>query len=291
MNNSKPVVTRFAPSPTGHLHLGHAYSAWFAQQAAQVSGGRFLLRIEDIDQTRCLPEFERVILDDLDWLGLSWEEPVRRQSDHMADYAAALAELDEIGLIYPCFCSRKEIRAEIKRINEAPHDRPEDKRGPVYPGTCRSLTPDERDMRKSADDVYALRLDTQKAVHLAEQKRANLSWMDLDRGEQRAAPEIFGDVVLARRDEPTSYHLSVTVDDALQGINLITRGEDLRDVTHVHCLLQALLDYETPAYRFHHLLTDAEGKRFAKRDKSLTLQTLREEGKTLEDIKAMAGWV
>ncbi|MFP6713248.1 MAG: tRNA glutamyl-Q(34) synthetase GluQRS [Rhodospirillales bacterium] len=291
MNNSKPVVTRFAPSPTGHLHLGHAYSAWFAQQAAQVSGGRFLLRIEDIDQTRCLPEFERVILDDLDWLGLSWEEPVRRQSDHMADYAAALAELDEIGLIYPCFCSRKEIRAEIKRINEAPHDRPEDKRGPVYPGTCRSLTPDERDMRKSADDVYALRLDTQKAVHLAEQKRGNLSWMDLDRGEQRAAPEIFGDVVLARRDEPTSYHLSVTVDDALQGINLITRGEDLRDVTHVHCLLQALLDYETPAYRFHHLLTDAEGKRFAKRDKSLTLQTLREEGKTLEDIKAMAGWV
>ena len=251
----------------------------------------FLLRIEDIDQTRCLPEFERVILDDLDWLGLSWEEPVRRQSDHMADYAAALAELDEIGLIYPCFCSRKEIRAEIKRINEAPHDRPEDKRGPVYPGTCRSLTPDERDMRKSADDVYALRLDTQKAVHLAEQKRGNLSWMDLDRGEQRAAPEIFGDVVLARRDEPTSYHLSVTVDDALQGINLITRGEDLRDVTHVHCLLQALLDYETPAYRFHHLLTDAEGKRFAKRDKSLTLQTLREEGKTLEDIKAMAGWV
>ena len=291
MNNSKPVVTRFAPSPTGHLHLGHAYSAWFAQQAAQVSGGRFLLRIEDIDQTRCLPEFERVILDDLDWLGLSWEEPVRRQSDHMADYAAALAELDEIGLIYPCFCSRKEIRAEIKRINEAPHDRPEDKRGPVYPGTCRSLTPDERDMRKSADDVYALRLDTQKAVHLAEQKRGNLSWMDLDRGEQRAAPEIFGDVVLARRDEPTSYHLSVTVDDALQGINLITRGEDLRDVTHVHCLLQALLDYETPAYRFHHLLTDAEGKRFAKRDKSLTLQTLREEGKTLEDIKAMVGWV
>lgn len=291
MNNSKPVVTRFAPSPTGHLHLGHAYSAWFAQQAAQVSGGRFLLRIEDIDQTRCLPEFERVILDDLDWLGLSWEEPVRRQSDHMADYAAALAELDEIGLIYPCFCSRKEIRAEIKRINEAPHDRPEDKRGPVYPGTCRSLTPDERDMRKSADDVYALRLDTQKAVHLAEQKRGNLSWMDLDRGEQRAAPENFGDVVLARRDEPTSYHLSVTVDDALQGINLITRGEDLRDVTHVHCLLQALLDYETPAYRFHHLLTDAEGKRFAKRDKSLTLQTLREEGKTLEDIKAMAGWV
>ena len=291
MNNSKPVVTRFAPSPTGHLHLGHAYSAWFAQQAAQVSGGRFLLRIEDIDQTRCLPEFERVILDDLDWLGLSWEEPVRRQSDHMADYAAALAELDEIGLIYPCFCSRKEIRAEIKRINEAPHDRPEDKRGPVYPGTCRSLTPDERDMRKSADDVYALRLDTETAVHLAEQKRGNLSWMDLDRGEQRAAPEIFGDVVLARRDEPTSYHLSVTVDDALQGINLITRGEDLRDVTHVHCLLQALLDYETPAYRFHHLLTDAEGKRFAKRDKSLTLQTLREEGKTLEDIKAMVGWV
>ena len=294
----KPIITRFAPSPTGHLHLGHAYSAWFAQsqirRAAEDSGtenhGRLLLRIEDIDQTRCRPEYETVILDDLAWLGLTWEEPVRRQSDHMAEYAAALARLDEMGLIYPCFCTRKEIRAEIKRVNEAPHDATKDKRGPVYPGTCRVLYSDDRDMRISTGDPYALRLNMQKAIYLAEQSHGNLAWMDLDAGEQRATPEIFGDVVLARKDEPTSYHLSVVVDDAAQGINLITRGEDLRDVTHVHCLLQALLDFEVPEYRFHHLLTDENGKRFAKRDKSLTLQTLRGEGKTPDDIRKMTGW-
>ena len=295
MNKKSAIVTRFAPSPTGHLHLGHAYSAWFAQRAAEESGGRFLLRIEDIDQTRCRPEYETVVLDDLAWLGLTWEEPVRRQSDHMADYQAALTKLEEMDLIYPCFCSRKEIRAEIERINEAPHDAPNksngDKRGPVYPGTCRRLYQDDREMRVFAGEAYALRLNMQKAIYLVEQKRGNLSWLDLDQGEQRATPEVFGDVVLARKDEPTSYHLSVTVDDAAQGINLITRGEDLRDVTHVHCLLQALLDFETPDYRFHHLLTDRDGKRFAKRDKSLTLQTLREEGKSLAEVKAMAEWV
>tara|TARA_B100000315_G_scaffold260135_1_gene319477 strand:+ start:4512 stop:5387 length:876 start_codon:yes stop_codon:yes gene_type:complete len=290
MSKKTKIVTRFAPSPTGHLHVGHAYSALFAKRAAEEGGGRFLLRIEDIDQTRCRPEYEAAVLDDLDWLGLTWEEPVHRQSDHMADYQAALTKLDEMGLIYPCFCSRKEIRAEIKRINEAPHDATADKRGPVYPGTCRRLYQDDRDMRQAAGDSYALRLNMQKAIYLAEQKRGNLTWLDLDQGEQRATPEVFGDVVLARKDEPTSYHLSVTVDDAAQGINLITRGEDLRDVTHVHCLLQALLDFEIPDYRFHHLLTDSDGKRFAKRDKSLTLQTLRGEGKTLADVKVMAGW-
>ena len=246
MSSQKKIVTRFAPSPTGHLHLGHAYSALFAQRAAEESGGRFLLRIEDIDQTRCRPEYEDVVLDDLAWLGLSWEQPVRRQSDHMADYQAALSRLEEMDLIYPCFCSRKEIRAEIKRSNEAPHDATADKRGPVYPGTCRRLYQDDREMRIFAGEAYALRLNMQKAIYLAEKKRGKLNWLDLDQGEQRATPEIFGDVVLARKDEPTSYHLSVTVDDALQSINLITRGEDLRDVTHVHCLLQALLDFETP---------------------------------------------
>ncbi|MBT5941689.1 MAG: tRNA glutamyl-Q(34) synthetase GluQRS, partial [Rhodospirillaceae bacterium] len=205
------IVTRFAPSPSGHLHLGHAYSAWFAQANSQANagGGRLLLRIEDIDQTRCRPEFEAVVLDDLAWLGLTWEEPVRRQSDHMADYAAALKKLDEMGVIYPCFCTRKEIRAEIKRMNEAPHDAPNksvgDKRGPVYPGTCRVLYEDDRDLRMAAGDPYALRLNMQKAIYLAEQKRGNLTWIDLDQGEQRATPEIFGDVVLARKDEPTSY--------------------------------------------------------------------------------------
>jgi len=291
MNTTNPIITRFAPSPSGHLHLGHAYSAWFAERAAKESGGRLLLRIEDIDQTRCRPEYEAAILEDLAWLGLTWEEPVRRQSDHMADYAVALAKLDEMGLIYPCFCTRKEIRAEISKINEAPHeaqDKPEkDKRGPVYPGTCRVLYSDDRDLRISAGDPYALRLNMQKAIYLASEKRGNLSWIDLDAGEQRATPEVFGDVVLARKDEPTSYHLSVVIDDAAQGVNLITRGEDLRDVTHVHCLLQALLDFNVPDYRFHHLLTDENGKRFAKRDKSLTLQSLRSEGKTPNDIKRM----
>ncbi len=290
MSKKSVIVTRFAPSPTGHLHLGHAYSALFAQRSAQESGGRLLLRIEDIDQTRCLPAYEAAVLNDLAWLGLTWEKPVRRQSDHMADYQAALIKLDEMGLIYPCFCSRKEIHAEIMRINEAPHDATADKRGPVYPGTCRRLYQDDRNMRIAAGDPYALRLNMQKAIYLAEQKRKHLTWVDLDRGGQRATPEVFGDVVLARKDEPTSYHLSVTVDDAVQGINLITRGEDLRDVTHVHCLLQALLDFDTPDYRFHRLLTDSEGKRFAKRDKSLTLQTLRGEGKTLADVKALAEW-
>lgn len=292
--SEKPIITRFAPSPSGHLHVGHAYSAWFAEQAAAEVGGTLLLRIEDIDQTRCRPEYEAAILEDLAWLGLSWQEPPRRQSDHMADYAAALAKLDDMGLIYPCFCTRKEIRAEIKKSNEAPHDAANksagDKRGPVYPGTCRTLYSDDRDLRISAGDAYALRLNMQKAIYLAEKKRGPLSWLDLAAGEQVATPDIFGDVVLARKDEPTSYHLSVTVDDAAQGVNLITRGEDLRDVTHVHCLLQALLDFEVPAYRFHHLLTDENGKRFAKRDKSLTLKSLREDGKTPEDIKTLAGW-
>jgi glutamyl-Q tRNA(Asp) synthetase len=294
MNASNPIITRFAPSPSGHLHLGHAYSALFAERAATEAGGRLLLRIEDIDQTRCRPEYEDVVLDDLAWLGLRWEEPVRRQSDHMAEYAAALAQLEEMGVIYPCFCTRKEIRAEIKRVNEAPHDAQiisgKDKRGPVYPGTCRVLYSDDRDLRIWAGDPYALRLNMQKAIYLAGEKRGDLNWLDLDAGEQPATPEVFGDVVLARKDEPTSYHLSVVVDDAAQGVNLITRGEDLRDVTHVHCLLQALLGFDVPDYRFHHLLTDENGKRFAKRDKSLTLQTLRAQGKTPEDIKQMAGW-
>lgn len=283
----KDIITRFAPSPSGHLHLGHAFSALFTAQQAKEKQGRFLLRIEDIDQSRCKPEFEEAIFEDLAWLGLSWEQPVRRQSDHMADYQAALDRLQAMELIYPCFCSRKEIRAEIAKADQAPHEAYA--RGPVYPGTCRRLYPDDRDMRTAAGDAYALRLNVRKAIHLAEEKEDSLSWKDLDEGIVKATPEIFGDVVLARKDEPTSYHLSVTVDDALQDISLVTRGDDLRDVTHIHRLLQALLDYETPDYRFHHLLTDKDGKRFAKRDKSLTLRTMREEGKTPDEVKQMAG--
>jgi glutamyl-Q tRNA(Asp) synthetase len=287
---TNPIITRFAPSPSGHLHLGHAYSALFAEQAALEAGGKFLLRIEDIDLTRCRPEFEMAILEDLAWLGLIWEAPVRRQSDHLSEYGAALAKLDDLGLIYPCFCTRKEIRAEIKEVNGAPHDATEGKRGPIYPGTCKKLYSEDRELRILEGHPYALRLNMKRAILLAGKKIGNLDWMDLDNGKQRATPEIFGDVMLARREDPTSYHLSVVVDDAAQGVNLITRGDDLREVTHVHCLLQGLLGFNVPDYRFHQLLTDEKGKRFAKRDKSLTLKILRGEGKTPENIKAMAGW-
>ena len=282
------IITRFAPSPSGLLHLGHAYSALFTEREARDNGGRFLLRIEDIDQTRCRPEFEVAIFEDLAWLGLTWEEPVRRQSDHMDEYQEDLNRLEGMGLIYPCFCTRKEIRAESAKADQAPHE--PHTRGPVYPGTCRRLYEDDRNMRIAAGDAYALRLNVRKATHLAEQKAGLLTWNDLDEGVQNATPEIFGDVVMARKDEPTSYHLSVTVDDALQGISLVTRGDDLRDVTHVHRLLQALLDYETPEYKFHHLLTGEDGKRFAKRDKSLTLRTLRQNGKTPTEVRRMAGF-
>ena len=284
-----PIVTRFAPSPSGYLHLGHAYSAWFAERIAKEAEGNFLLRIENIDKNRCRPEYEEAILTDLTWLGLKWEKPIRRQSDHMAEYAFELAKLKDMGLIYPCFCTRKEIRREVERINAAPHEDIKDKRGPIYPGTCRIINSDALEHKISLGHPYALRLNMKKAVRLALQKRKNLCWIDQDAGLQSATPEIFGDVVLARKDEPTSYHLSVVIDDAAQRVNFITRGEDLRDVTHIHCLLQALLDFESPNYRFHPVLVDKAGKRFAKRNKSTTLKKLREDGKTLAEIRKMIG--
>lgn len=277
-----PVVTRFAPSPTGHLHLGHAHSALFAARAALDAGSRFLVRIEDIDGGRCRPEFETSILDDLAWLGLEWEKPVRRQSDHMADYAGALSELDAEGLIYPCFCTRKDIADEIAAAGGAPQG-PD---GPVYPGICRNLSPDARREKLDAGAQHALRLD----VDRASVRVGKLTWRDLDQGDVVATPEIFGDVVLARKDTPTSYHLAVTTDDALQGVTLVTRGEDLRDATHIHRLLQALLDLPTPDYKFHRLLTDADGKRLAKRDKAATLKSLRDAGRTPAEVRALAGW-
>ncbi len=280
---STAVVTRFAPSPSGHLHLGHAYSALFAYEAA--AGGRFLLRIEDIDQGRCRPEFEVSIKDDLAWLGLTWEDPVRRQSDHLADYAEALARLEGRGLLYPCFCTRKDILAEIESAGAAPQDAQMGPDGPIYPGICRGLSEDERQSRISSGEAHALRLDMAAALA----QTANLTWTDLEAGETAATPEIFGDVVLARKDTPTSYHLSVTVDDHLQGITLISRGEDLRAATHVHRLLQALLGFEAPDYRFHHLLTGEDGRRYAKRDKSLTLKELRAAGETPASIRTMVG--
>jgi glutamyl-Q tRNA(Asp) synthetase len=274
-------VTRFAPSPTGLLHLGHAYAALFAWVCARGAGGRFLLRIEDIDRGRCRPEFTDAILEDLAWLGLDWDGPVRRQSEHFADYRGGLARLEAAGLIYPCFCTRAAIQAEIARAGAAPQGG----EGPLYPGSCRALSAAERQARIAAGESYALRLDMAQAAARA----GPLDWEDSEAGRVVADPLSHGDVVLARKDTPASYHLAVTVDDALQGVTLVTRGRDLFGATHVHRLLQALLDLPTPRYWHHRLLTDASGKRFAKRDRSLTLRALREAGRTPAAVREMAG--
>ncbi|WP_417795837.1 tRNA glutamyl-Q(34) synthetase GluQRS [Terasakiella pusilla] len=265
-------ITRFAPSPTGYLHLGHAYSALFAAE----HGRRFLLRIEDIDQGRCRPEYIDAIYEDLSWLGLSWEMPVRIQSQHLDEHQQAVDALQDQGLLYPCFCTRKDIQNEIERAGGAPHG-PD---GQLYPGTCRHLSLPERADKIASGIPYALRLDMTKALVQA----GPLYWQDAEKGKQQATPEIFGDVVLARKDTPTSYHLSVTLDDHLQGVTLVTRGEDLFQASHVHRLLQALLNLDTPAYHHHGLLVGKDGKRYAKRDKSLTLRSLREQGLSADEL-------
>ena len=270
-----PETTRFAPSPTGWLHLGHAFAALFA--AKQAAGGRFLIRLEDIDATRARPEYEEAIFEDLAWLGLSWEKPVRRQSDHFEDYRAALSQLEAKGLLYPCFCTRREIQDEIARAGNAPQG-PD---GPLYPGTCRHLDADERQQRLASGAAYALRLDVMKALELLD---APMSFTELSHGEMIADPSIFGDVVLARKDTPASYHLAVVVDDALQGITLVTRGEDLLPATHLHRLLQHLLGLPVPRWHHHRLITDESGKRLAKRDDARSLRSLREAGWTPERV-------
>ncbi|GGF38777.1 tRNA glutamyl-Q(34) synthetase GluQRS [Aliidongia dinghuensis] len=273
-------TTRFAPSPTGFLHIGHALSALYTREQAG-PGGRMLLRLEDIDQTRCRPEYAAAIEEDLAWLGLDWPRPVRVQSRHFADYAAVLAGLRARGLVYPCFCTRSTTQAEAAGAVAAPHGL-----GPVYAGTCRHLSASEQADRIAAGIPHALRLDVAKA----QAETGPLTWRDLDRGTIAAAPERLGDVVLARKDCPTSYHLSVTWDDALQGVELVTRGEDLIEATHVHRLLQALLGLPVPVWRHHPLLLDAHGKRFAKRDKAPTLRAMREAGKTPAEVRALAGF-
>lgn len=279
---ARGAVSRFAPSPTGYLHLGHAYAALVAHGLARGAGGRFVLRIEDIDRGRCRSQFEAAIYEDLAWLGVHWETPVRRQSEHLDDYAAALSALDAAGLVYPCFCTRREIAAEIARSARAPHG-PE---GPVYPGTCRALSGRESARRRNAGAPFALRLDMARAA----QQAGALSWTDLDRGEVAARPEALGDVVLARKDAPASYHLAVAVDDHLQGIEVVSRGADLFAATHVHRLLQALLGYRTPRYLHHRLVADAAGRRLAKRHDGSRLRALREAGRTPEEVRAMAGF-
>lgn len=275
-------TTRFAPSPSGELHLGHAFSGLFSERAARQSGGRFLLRIEDIDSTRCRPEFAREMIKDLMWLGLKWDGPPLVQSSRSAAYVEALDRLSSMDLLYPCFCTRSDIKAEIVGAAAAPHG-PD---GPLYPGLCRNLTFSARQERKAADVPYALRLDVSRAQALT----GPLTWIDRGKGEIAAEPEIFGDVVLARKDIGTSYHLSVTLDDAFQGITLVTRGEDLFHATHVHRLLQALLELPVPQWHHHGLIQDDQGHRLAKRDGALSLRQLRSEGKTAQEVREMAGW-
>ena len=279
-------VTRFAPSPTGYLHRGHAFSALTAYEAARdAADGRFLLRIEDIDRTRCRPEFEAAIYEDLAWLGLAWERPVRRQSDHMDDYSRALRELGERGLIYRCFRTRKEI---AEAIEQAPHGRMEAFRGAPLP-------PEEEARRIVAGESYAWRLSLEHA------KRAlggfdRLTFVEEGSGPNgeagllRARPELGGDVVLARKDVGVAYHLAVVVDDALQGVTHVIRGQDLFEAAHVQRLLQALLGLPTPVYRHHRLLTDAQGRRFAKRDKAETLRELRAQGVTPQALRREMGF-
>jgi glutamyl-Q tRNA(Asp) synthetase len=279
---SAPIVTRFAPSPSGYLHLGHAHSALTGWCAARAGGGRFLLRIEDIDLGRCRPEFETAIIEDLGWLGLDWEAPPRRQSEHMADYQGALERLDAAGLLYPCFCTRQEIQAEIAGAARAPHG-PEE---PLYPGTCRGLGADERQALIAEGRSYALRLNVEEAAARA----GPLAWSDLRRGQIAADPRSLGDVVLARKDVATSYHLAVTLDDALQGVTRVTRGQDLFHATHVHRLLQALLELPVPEWQHHDLIADAAGERLAKRSDAFSIRALREAGKSPAEVRALAGF-
>ena len=266
------LVTRFAPSPTGELHLGSAYSALVACRRARAANGTFLVRIEDIDIRRCKREYETAMLDDLTWLGLGWDGEVRRQSDHFADYGKALDQLDARGLIYPCFCTRADIAASAN----APHG-PD---GPIYPGTCRHLSPGERRERQLAGREHCLRLDVEKAASDV----GPYHFVDEARGRFEGQPALLGDFVIARKDTPTSYHLSVTVDDHLQGVTLVTRGEDILPSTHVHVLLQKLLGYATPAYAHHRLLLGADGRRLAKRDNATSIRAPRAAGKVPAEV-------
>ncbi|CAN5279985.1 tRNA glutamyl-Q(34) synthetase GluQRS [soil metagenome] len=263
------LVTRFAPSPTGRLHVGHAWSALMAHDAALAAGGSLRLRIEDIDGGRCRPEHVQGIVEDLDWLGIGWTGPMVVQSERLALYAAALDRLKAMDLLYPCFCTRAEIAAEIAQSASAPHGSD----GPLYPGTCRGLSLAERDDRMArAPHVWRIAMD--RAVALT----GPLHWEDGVAGRILAAPRSAGDVIVARKDVPTSYHLAATVDDAQMGVTLVLRGADLMAATDVHRLLQALLDLPTPLYRHHPLLVGPDGKRLAKRASGITLADLRAAG-------------
>jgi glutamyl-Q tRNA(Asp) synthetase len=286
-----PPVFRFAPSPNGYLHLGHAYSALLNFDSARQTGGRFLLRIEDIDPTRCKPEFETAILGDLDWLGIAWEQPVRRQSRHLADCRAAIEKLSARGLLYPSFESRAEI-AKLVGQREANGRWPCDPDGaPLYPGTAKLLSGDQRARLFQSGAPFALRLD----MAAARATVGDLNWIERGKGPEgetgkvAARPEAWGDVLLARRETPTSYHLSVVIDDALQGVTEVVRGRDLFWSTSVHRLLQALLGLPQPTYRHHRLVLDDAGQKLAKSTGSTGLRELRAAGATAADIRRLVG--
>jgi glutamyl-Q tRNA(Asp) synthetase len=286
-----PPVFRFAPSPNGLLHLGHAYSALLNSDRAGETGGRFLLRIEDIDATRCRPEFETAIYEDLAWLGIAWETPARRQSEHLADYRAALDKLSALGLVYPAFESRAEI-ARLVAARETDGPWPRDPDGaPLYPGDAKSMAAAERERLIQIGTPYALRLDMAAACR----RVGGLAWHELgegqggERGRVPARPEAWGDVILARKETPTSYHLSVVVDDALQDVSEVVRGQDLFHATSVHRLLQALLGLPEPAYRHHALVRDDAGRKLSKSSRSTGLRDLRDAGATAADIRRLVG--
>ncbi len=270
------IRTRFAPSPTGRLHLGHAFAAWFARDAALRAGGEFLLRIEDLDQTRSRIEYEEGIIEDLKWLGFEWTGPLIRQSKRSDAHREALAKLIASGLVYPCFCTRKEILAEIMAAGGAPHG----PNGPIYPGTCRSITRDDAKARISAGEDHALRLNVEEATR----EVGSMRWEDVEAGLIEADPKRFGDIVLARKDAPAAYHLAVTVDDADAGVTLVTRGNDLFLATDVQILLQKLLELPQPIYHHHKLILGRDGRRLAKRDQSKTIKAFREAGESPEEV-------
>lgn len=284
------MVTRFAPSPTGYLHLGHAYSARMGFDAARAQHGRFLLRIEDIDQTRCRPQFTEAILSDLQFLGLSWDGDVRKQSEHLDVYERALAQLDSLGVLYPCFCTRAEIAAEIAAAQSAPQDGPGSDTPPRYLGRCQRLDPQLVNDRLASGQSYALRLHTEQVERiLSAQGKWPLTFHDRHHGVVPVEPQLLGDVVLARKELRTSYHLAVVVDDDIQGVTLVTRGQDLLSSTHVHRQLQALLGLAEPDYAHHPLLTEADGTRLAKRRGSESIRSLRDKGLTADELWMKVG--
>lgn len=284
-------ILRFAPSPNGHLHLGHAYSALLNDDMARERGGRLLLRIEDIDTQRCRPEYEAAIYEDLRWLGVTWEEPVRRQSEHFADYAAAIAKLEARDLLYPSFESRSEIAALVAERDRHGHWPRDPDGAPLYPGRARKMPAAERERRRRAGEPFALRL----AMDAALAQAGVLTWNETGGGPQgqtglvTATPQRWGDVVLARKELPTSYHLSVVIDDALQGVTEVVRGQDLFWAAAVHRLLQTLLGLPEPVYHHHRLILDAEGRKLSKATQATSLRELRAAGLGAADVRRMVG--